>query len=276
MVDDLKNLRIDPQTLTTAGGQRRRAVELTAQIYGNQWNQGMYHAFQTVWNNGNSQENRQIEAGNRGTTQAVILEAAINRLKIPEDSTIPANVWNEWKTQGYTSDPQFAALNEPLRAFAGEMVFLQTGRVNVTPVTQFLREVPLYAGKAALRTVVRQAMIGGLHTMEQKRGVFNRQTGLGGDPPATDPEAMMLYSQFARSNPNTGLFPKDAPTELKSLEPSAADRARRPSWRTPDQEYEPMTPEQYGGLKATIDKMRKDNPNDPRLPQLEHEYGIAQ
>ena len=200
----------------------------------------MYHAYQNVWNNGNSQESRQLEAGNRATTQAVILEAAINRLKIPEDSTIPANVWNEWKTQGYTSDPQFAALNEPLRAFAGEMVFLQTGRVNVTPVTQFLKEVPLHAGKAALRTVVRQAMIGDLHTMEQKQGVFARQTGLDGQPPATDPDAMMLYDEFARSNPNTGAFGKDAPAELKSIEPSAEDRKRRPSWMTKDQQFEPM------------------------------------
>jgi hypothetical protein len=274
-VDDLKNLRIDPQTFTVTGGQRRRAVDLTAQLYPG-WNQGMYHAFQNVWNNGNSQESRQLEAGNRATTQAVILEAAINRLKIPEDSTIPANVWNEWKTQGYTSDPQFAALNEPLRAFAGEMVFLQTGRVNVTPVTQFLKEVPLYAGKAALRTVVRQAMIGGLHTMEQKNGVFARQTGLSGLPPATDPDAMMLYDEFARSNPNTGMFHKDAAPELKSIEPSAEDRARRPAWRTKEQEFEPMGKGEWQKLRATIEKMRKDNPNDPRLPQLMHEFGISQ
>jgi hypothetical protein len=236
----------------------------------------MFHQFHAVWNNERSPVSLQLAAGNRATTQAVVLEAAINRLKIPEDSTIPANVWNEWKTNGYTSDPQFAALNEPLRAFAGEYIYLTTGRVNVTPVTQFLREAPLYGGKAQLRTTLRQAMIGGLHIMEQRRASFNRETGLDGNPPATDPDAVTLYSVFARSNPNTGKFPKDAPSELFSIQPSAADMARRPRWRTPDQEFEPMTTEEYGGLRATVDKMRKENPNDPRLPKLLHELGIQQ
>jgi hypothetical protein len=275
LIEGLKNLTIDPNDASLKGNARENAIVQTQQVFPG-WNRNMFHQFSNVWNNGNSQENRQIEAGNRGTTQAVLLEAAINRIKIPEDSTIPANVWNEWKTQGYTSDPQFAALNEPLRAFAGEMVFLQTGRVNVTPVTQFLKEAPLHGGKAQLRTLLRQAMIGGMHTMEQKRGVFNRQTGLSGDPPAADPDAMMLYSVFARSNPNTGKFPKDAPSELLSIQPSPADMAKRPSWRTQEQEFEPMTREEYGGLKATVDKMRRDNPNDPRLPKLMHELGIAQ
>jgi len=274
-VDDLKNLRIDPQTFTVTGGQRRRAVDLTAQLYPG-WNQGMYHQFQTVWNKDDSRQSLLLQAANRAATQLVVFEASVNRLKIPEDSTFPANVWNEWKTQGYTTDPQFAALNEPLRAMATEFVYMQGGRSQVTAVQQFLREAPLHGGKAQLRTLARQGSIGGLHTMEQQIEQFHRQTGLDGNPPALDETAMQVFGDFARSNPNTGMFSKDATPELKSIEPSAEERARRPSWRTKDQEYEPMEKGDWQKLRATIEKMRKDNPGDPRLPQLLHEFGIRQ
>jgi hypothetical protein len=274
-VEGLKNLQTDPNSIEMKDAMRRRAIGLTQQIYPG-WNQGSYHQFHQVWNNANSRESQQLQAANRASTQMVILEAAINRLKIPEDSSIPANVWNEWKTQGWTSDPQFAALNEPLRSFAQETIFMQTGRVNVTPVQQFLREAPLYAGKAQLRTTVRQAAIGGLHTMEQQIGVYHNQTGLSDMPPSMDQTALTIFGDFSRSNPNTGVFDKDALTELKSIEPTPEQRTRVPKWMTKEQQYEPLTKKELEGLKATIDQLRKKNPNDPRIPQLQHELGIRE
>jgi hypothetical protein len=274
-IENLKNLRLDPASIQQAGGQRRHAITLAQQVYPG-WNQGSYHQFHQVWNNANSRESQQLQAANRASTQMVILEAAINRLKIPEDSNIPTNVLNEWKTQGWTSDPQFAALNEPLRSFAQETIFMQTGRVNVTPVQQFLREAPLYGGKAQLRTLVRQAAIGGLHTMEQQIGVYHNQTGMSDTPPSMDQTALTIFSDFSRSNPNTGVFDKDALPELKSIETTPEQRARVPKWMTKEQQYEPMTKQQWEGLRATIEQMRKNNPNDPRLPQLLHEFGIRQ
>lgn len=273
IIRGLKELRINPHSAEMAHGIHRHLVDLASKIYPN-WNEGSYDQFQKVWNNANSRESQQLQAGNRAATQAVILTAAINRLKIPEDSTIPSNVWQEWVTQGYTSDPQYAALNEPLRAFASEIVYTQTGRAAVTPVTQFLKEVPLHAGKAQFRTMVRNAMIGTAHTVEQQNNLFRRQTGLSGDAPSADPDAMEIFSAYSRMNPNTGKFPTDAPVELRSVEPGPGQRV--PKWMTKDQQYEPMSKQQYDGLKATIQKLEKQNPNDPRLPQLRHELGIAQ
>lgn len=272
----LKGLQIDPNSVPLPGGLRQRVMGLMGKIYPN-WSQNAYHQFQNVWNKEDSRANLSLTAVNRAATQIALLEAAINRLKIPEDSTVPGQVWNDLKTKGMTSDPQFAALNEPLRAFASEVILAMTNRVAVTPVKEFLREAPLTGGKAQLRTTVRAAAIGMLHSAQQKISSFQRETGLSGLPPAADPQAYEVFSAFERSNPNTGVFPKDAPPELLAIQPTKEQRSHIPRWLDKNtQLWEPMTKERWDSGWATIRKLQKENPNDPRLPGLLQEFGMRE
>jgi hypothetical protein len=266
-VEGLKNLTIDPKT--EQAKNRLHTITQTGQIFPG-WNQDSYNQFHTVWNNANSKESQQLQAANRATTSIIPFEKAVNGLPISETASWPARVWAELKTKGATSDPAYAALNEPLRTLATEVVFASGGRSQVTSVQQFLREAPLTGSKSALRTLARQSMIGVKGIVDQQTNTFHKNTGLGGRPPAFDERSDQIMDALVRSNPNTGAFPKDAPIELRSVAPSEAQRKQQRL--TPDKSWEPLTREDYDKRKRYIEK----NPNDPLIQLYMDELGIMQ
>jgi hypothetical protein len=275
-VQGLKNLQIDPKEVQLAGGGRERAVALTGQIYPG-WEPGMYDTYQRVWKAGNSPQTRWLQAAGRATSQAVGLEATINRLPIKEADSVPATVWQDLYSKGYTNYPGYAELNERLRAWTGEMIQMEYGQARVTAVQQMLRETPLGAGKARFRAIVRAAMAGGYNTVNQEVEAFHRTTGLSGDPPYLDLRTKQLFEDFVGSNPWTGTFHDEALPDLKSIEPTPEQRGtKRPSWLTKDMEYEPRSREFIDRLRATIEQMRSANPRDPRLKGLYQELGVLQ
>jgi hypothetical protein len=265
-IEGLKNLTIDPKS--EQAKNRLHAVTQTQQIFP-RWNQDSYNQFHTVWNNAQSRESQQLQAANRATTSVIPFEKAVNGLPISETAAWPARVWAEIKTKGFTSDPAYAALNEPLRTLATEVVFASGGRSQVTAVQQFLREAPLTGSKASLRTLARQSMIGVKGIVDQQTNTFHKTTGLSGRPPAFDERSDQIMDALVRSNPYTGVFPKDAPVELRAIEPKAAQRNQR---LTPDKSWEPLTREDYDKRKRYIEK----NPNDPLIQLYMDELGIMQ
>jgi hypothetical protein len=265
-IEGFKNLTIDPKS--EQAKNRLHAIAQTAQIFPG-WNQDSFNQFHTVWNNAQSKESQQLQAANRATTSVIPFEKAVNSLPIAETAAWPARVWAEIRTKGFTSDPAYAALNEPLRTLATEVVFASGGRSQVTAVQQFLREAPLTGSKASLRTLARQAMIGLKGIVDQQTNTFHKTTGLSGRPPAFDERSDQIMDALVRSNPNTGAFPKDAPVELRSVEPKAAQRNQR---LTPDKSWEPLTREDYDKRKRYIEK----NPHDPLIQLYMDELGILQ
>jgi hypothetical protein len=265
-IERLRNLQIDPKSEQMK--DKMKVINMTGQVFPG-WNQDYYNQFHTVWNNANSKESQQLQAANRATTSIIPFEKAVNQLPISETAAWPTRVWAEIKTKGFTSDPAYAALNEPLRILATEVVFASGGRSQVTAVQQFLREAPLTGSKASLRTLARQSMIGLKGIVDQQTNTFHKNTGLGGRPPAFDERSDQIMDAIVRSNPNTGAFPKDAPVELRSVEPKAAQRNQR---LTPDKSWEPLTREDYDKKKRYIEK----NPNDPLIQLYMDELGIMQ
>jgi hypothetical protein len=268
VIEGLKNLTIDPNDERAVGNARVHAIAQTQQIFPG-WNRDAYHQFHQVWNNAQSKESQQLQAANRATTSVIPFEKAVNGLPISETAAWPARVWAEIKTKGFTSDPAYAALNEPLRTLATEVVFASGGRSQVTAVQQFLREAPLTGSKASLRTLARQSMIGLKGIVDQQTNTFHKTTGLSGRPPAFDERSDQIMDALVRSNPYTGAFPKDAPVELRSVEPKAAQRNQR---LTPDKSWEPLTREDYDKRKRYIEK----NPHDPLIQLYIDELGILQ
>ncbi|HEY2530285.1 MAG TPA: hypothetical protein VGJ20_20505 [Xanthobacteraceae bacterium] len=272
-IDNLKNLRIDPATFQVAKGQRKRAVTLTSQIYPN-WNQGMYHQFQTVWNKEDSRASLGVQALQRAASELVLLEAAVNRTPGGEDASIPANVMQEFKQHMFTGENDYAMMNEPLRTLATDTVVINNmgGRAAVTPVNQLLREAPLYASKRQFRALIHQIASQLDRVGDSVWNAYHTQTGMEGDPPSFgDPRAREIISYVAGQNPNTGKFADQAPAELKAIEPKTQARGLRP-----DQTYKPMSAEQRRGRINYIEKLRRENPNDPRLPLFLNELGLQE
>lgn len=279
LVDDLKSLRIDPQTLTTAGGNRKRAVELTAQIYNapqgqpGHWDQGMYHQYQTVWANDQSRINLGLGAINRAGTELKNYFAAVNRLPGGEDDPIPRNFMNMLLAQKGTGDAYFADVNEPLRTLATDEVVINNmgGRAAVTPVNQLLAHAQLYSSKRQLRALGHQIAAQLDQIVAYTIDTYHKSTGLEGLPPGVDEERLPYIDASARMNANTGKFPSDAPLELRSIEP------KTPSKRlTKEQTWPPMTREQYEARRGAILQMERDDPNNPKLEIWKKEFGLVQ
>lgn len=274
----LRNLQIDPNDASVAGQNRQHAITLMTKLFPKTatspgWNRDMFHQFHAVWNNEQSNINKGLGALNRASSELTLLSAAINKLPGGEDQPIPLDYALWLKESKITGDAHYAALNEPLRTLATDVVTVNNmgGRAAVTPVNQLLAEAPKYASKRQLRMLVHQ-IAGQLNNITGYTiDTYHNQTGLPGLPSALDEKSLPVIDAVARGNPNTGRYPANAPAELKSIEPK--ERSKR---LKEGEDYEPLDKTQYEGLRATIDKLRKDNPNDPRLPQLLHELGVRQ
>jgi hypothetical protein len=267
-LEGLKNYQIDPASEQLKGGHRAELVRMAQQVFPG-YKQSFYKNYQEDWLKGPNQQT--MRRANTVATQAVQLVDAINKLPIEENDKHWKTALSELKAQGWTNDPAYAALNAPLRAFATEVVATQAGgRPNVSPVVQFLREVPLSAGKAQFRIMVRQEALGTMHITEQLNDEFKRESGLDSNAPHYDEHTQAIFSGIARMNPWTGETPQDqgTPIELRLAGTSPEQRTKKPSWLTPEQSWSPLTKETFDARMRTLDRLMRDNPNDPRLPAL--------
>lgn len=267
-LEGLANYQIDPASEQLKGGNRSNLMRMMQQVYPN-YKQSFYKDYQQDWLRGPNQQT--MRRANTVATQSVLLLDAINKLPIDENDKHWKTALKELEAQGWTNDPAYAALNEPLRAFATEVVGAEVGgKANVSPVVQFLREVPLSAGKAQFRVMVRNAVLGTAHTTEQLNDEFKRESGLDTNAPHYDEHVQAIFSGIARMNPWTGETPQDpnTPISLRLAGTTPEQRAKKPSWLRPEQSWSPISKDDYDARLRTLDRLMQQNPNDPRIPAL--------
>lgn len=267
-IEGFRTYALDPKDTNIK--RRLEMLRLTQAVYPN-YRQSYYDTYKKI-QDPNSQEGFRIQAANRVGSQAVPLLAAINSLPIAEDATIPQTVWADWLAKGYTNDPVYSRLNETIGAFARESIATQTGSRGgaVSYVNQMMKGLNLHEGKAALRAVVRDSITGTNNIIDTHNAAFQRESGLDRDIPGFDPHTKELFNGIARGNPYTGKFAKDAPIELQEV---AADklsdpkyRKTRPAWMTKQQDWEPMTQQEFQSKENFVKQLMATNPSDPRIP----------
>jgi hypothetical protein len=253
---------------------RDHLAQLTKDVYPN-YNRGFYKTYHNQYESPSSQQGMRMQAATRVTSNAGTLFRVINTLPISEDASVESSVIQELKSKGYTNNPKYGELNEALRAWAVESVATQgRGQAPVSFVKQLMNGLPATASKANFRAVVRDGMIGTENIVNAANQGFKTDSGLNRNAPLLTDDTLERFNAIARMNPYTGIFPPDAPEELRIVGADVVEdpkqRTARPRWMTSDEEWKPLTRENYFKYLNWL----KANPSDPRAPKIRHELGI--